>query len=631
MPNIVINEIDETRAGLSAASTDIVYVPGFADTNSAVYVYNTALIISDGAIIGGGPTATTPGVVADKSYTYNSHLAYPCFACNILEKKSWQCVSIVDSETYVWELLDTYTPPYPENIPVLCETVDDFEKNFGKEAYRWVAGYKEGGTLETSAETLERAKYPAFAANAFPSDTNYAYAVGDYEKSYIYAKELINLGIPVVFENVVARSNNRKVLPNVTYFYQQLVNCYNNLADKGEYTVKYLTSGSYPTFEYSGETTTVTNYTATGAFPYESAETLPQTIAVETVDAENGAFAPQSLVVTFSYLNGNDETVTATINVDNNGYTEAGTAGWGGVGSTITLTSTGFTVVLNANWDWTSASYTAARTDTTTTYGTSIAQKMVSVAAARGDAVAILDHTNNPIRSLTDATSVYNSVKSTTITDAEFATMFTPWGTYTTVAEGVNVPSNQVMPASFGYLLSLAKSIRTYANWFAMAGVSRGLVPYLQSLNTVERLSNTIANTYQPRNDVSINAITNIKPYGLTIWGNRTLKKNVGNLTATSFLNVRNLVSDVKKVAYTTAKSLIFEQNSDVLWINFKAGITPLLDRMLSGQGLKGYKIIKGTTTEKAKVVADIKLYPIEAVEDFEINVIISDDTVSVL
>lgn len=208
--------------------------------------------------------------------------------------------------------------------------------------------------------------------------------------------------------------------------------------------------------------------------------------------------------------------------------------------------------------------------------------------------------------------------------------MFTPWAVYTTVKEGVKVPASQVMPASFGYLLSLGKSIKTNANWLATAGVARGLVPYIQSLNTVDRLSNTIANLYQPRDNIAINPITDIKPYGLTIWGNRTLRKNVGDLAATSMLNIRNLVSDVKKVAYTTAKSLMFEQNSDVLWVNFKAGITPTLDRMLSGQGVSGYKIIRGETTTKAKVVAEIKIYPLYAVEDFEITVVISDEEVSV-
>ena len=186
------------------------------------------------------------------------------------------------------------------------------------------------------------------------------------------------------------------------------------------------------------------------------------------------------------------------------------------------------------------------------------------------------------------------------------------------------------MPASFAFLISLGRSIQTNANWLAIAGVARGQVPYIVSLNTSERLTNTIADSYQGRTGVAINAITEIRPYGLTIWGNRTCLKNVDNLVASSFLNIRNLVSDVKKLAYDTAKRAMFEQNSTVLWLNFKSAITPLLDRMQSGYGISGYKIIRQTTTEKAKVVALIRLYPVYAVEEFEITVIMSDEDVSV-
>ena len=194
-------------------------------------------------------------------------------------------------------------------------------------------------------------------------------------------------------------------------------------------------------------------------------------------------------------------------------------------------------------------------------------------------------------------------------------------------------------------MIALARSIRTNNNWLAIAGIARGQVPYLTSLYTAKRLSNSIAEKYQPRNaETSINAITNIKPYGLTIWGNRTMKNNEDasnggddGLTATSFLNIRNMVSDVKKIAYNAAKTLMFEQNSDVLWVNFCSMITPLLDQLMSGQGLSNYKIIKeklaknGQKLPKAMLRATIKLWPIYAVEEFDITVELLDEDVSVL
>ena len=99
-------------------------------------------------------------------------------------------------------------------------------------------------------------------------------------------------------------------------------------------------------------------------------------------------------------------------------------------------------------------------------------------------------------------------------------------------------------------------------------------------------------------------------------------------------MNVRNLVSDVKKVCYQTARSLTFEQDNDVLWVNFKGMIAPTLDRMVSGYGLTGYKIVKDeehpALDDKGVVCAKIYLYPVYPVEDFYISIILSDDDVVV-
>jgi phage tail sheath protein FI len=139
----------------------------------------------------------------------------------------------------------------------------------------------------------------------------------------------------------------------------------------------------------------------------------------------------------------------------------------------------------------------------------------------------------------------------------------------------------------------------------------------------------------QPRsNSIAINAITNINPYGLTIWGNRTLKPVEENLVATNFLNIRNLISDIKKTCYRAARKATFEQDTDVLWINFKSDIAKLLDRMKSGYGISGYKIVRDYDHEKsaenATLCAKIVIYPTYAVEDFYITVILRDDEVTV-
>lgn len=279
-----------------------------------------------------------------------------------------------------------------------------------------------------------------------------------------------------------------------------------------------------------------------------------------------------------------------------------------------------------------------------------LVDKMINVAYNRGDCVAIIDHTDNVNRdnNIDHDDSLYATVKADTSWKAhgEFATMFTPWATYNRLTTDKNSITGQIttvsdqvrMPASFAYLIALADSIKTNANWLAIAGSARGSVLHLADGGMTTVIPNGAADKMQPRNGVAINPITNINPYGNIIWGNRTLKDNAdqGNLTATSFLNIRNLVSDVKKQCYRTARQLTFEQNNDILWINFKALMSPLLDTMLSGYGISGYKMVIDTDKmrelnyPKATLCVKIILYPVYPVEDFYISIVLKDDDVTV-
>ena len=277
--------------------------------------------------------------------------------------------------------------------------------------------------------------------------------------------------------------------------------------------------------------------------------------------------------------------------------------------------------------------------------GNEIATKMIKVAKTRGDAIAFIDHTNNSDRTtnVSQPNSLYAVVKndSSIQADGEFGTMFTPYMNFIRTTKDDTIAGQSYNPqiemsGTYAYLMCLANSIKVNPAWLAVAGAARGLVPNLQQVATNTPISNGNADKMQPRDGVSINAITEIKPYGYTIWGNRTLKNNgtEGNLKATSFLNIRNLVCDIKKVAYSTARALTFEQNNDILWVNFQSKLTPTLDRMKSGYGISGYKIVRNTdhpkATEKATLCADIIIYPTYAVEDFYITVVLTDDEVGV-
>ena len=143
--------------------------------------------------------------------------------------------------------------------------------------------------------------------------------------------------------------------------------------------------------------------------------------------------------------------------------------------------------------------------------------------------------------------------------------------------------------------------------------------------------------TYDANNLIAINPIVNMNPWGMRIWGNRTClpNKNVLNagtpdpnsdqLVASSFANVRILICDIKKALYKAARRCQFEQNSDVLWVNFTSQVNTLLEEMKQSYGIVGYRWTREATTERAKIKAILRIVPIEAVEDFDLTVELAD------
>lgn len=278
--------------------------------------------------------------------------------------------------------------------------------------------------------------------------------------------------------------------------------------------------------------------------------------------------------------------------------------------------------------------------------GSAFASEMVACAKTRGDAVALIDYYMDSTEKVFSTTgkSFYKNMHevASAIPDGEYGAAMYPWATYNCVS---TLKDNPVvsMPASFAYLMCMAKAIKSSPNWLAMAGVSRGLVP---AINTLLVPNNAISNNYaeqmQPKfgvegHNISVNTITNVRPYGLTLWGNRTLKPvDIEGTVALNFLNTRNMLSDIKKLLYTTAKSCMFEQNSTDLWIKFKNGIEPLLRRLKAGYGISEYQIVRGTTKyngdplTKGEISAVIKIVPMYAVEYFELTVEINDQDVTV-
>ena len=252
----------------------------------------------------------------------------------------------------------------------------------------------------------------------------------------------------------------------------------------------------------------------------------------------------------------------------------------------------------------------------------------------RGDCVALIDHPIT-INSADEVSDLFNNGLANAGVLGSFGSAFTPWCSHSlTVDTGYVSPDDQIagtwsLPGSFTYLVAYANSVAENPTWYAAAGVTRGAAVTL--VKPLVEFGERAAASLQSREDgfIAVNPICKIVPYGYRVYGNRTLRQNGLNnksdLVATSFLNIRNLVSDIKKTSFAACRRMAFEQNTDVLWTNLKAQIAPLLDRMQTGNGIDGYKIIRVATNKKATVVGKIRIIPIEAVEDFILTVELTD------
>ena len=552
----------------------------------------------------------------------------------------------------------------PQNVPVLVTSTREFEKLFGKQPV--VLTHKD---VEPYSD--------------------YGFISGEFDKSYVYAKELLYLGMPVLYANLCP-DNLYQVLSSDKYTVS--VNTMNVTASTSDEKISF-TSTSESTKEVKFTVTmNVTVPAATGGDA--GIATLDYKFNTQGLTSIN-KITPNSTGITkvsvlqysdnkFDFVNHDtiakniELAVTVEISTDFIKESEAVVELLTSNTSLLDAVYKSTTDRLPINAQWEIPDPSSENPSETTiadksiysvkyitsggfpsivrnvgsqyTFSNKFADKMLSAASHRGDAVALIDYQFDPTLRVfgTDSSSdsFYNKMSTclSGLTNLEYGAAMYPWGTYNCGSTLSFAESTMInMPPSFAYLTCLARAIKTSPNWLAMAGVTRGLVSGLSSLlvpNNV--LSNSIAEEMQPKFGVenqkySINTVTNIRPYGLTLWGNRTLKPvSKDGTVALNFLNTRNMLSDIKKLLYTTAKACMFEQNSDDLWLRFKDGIRPLLDRLKAGNGISDYKIIKGTTKyngdplTKGEISAVIKVYPMYAVEYFELAVEINDEEVTV-
>ena len=254
-----------------------------------------------------------------------------------------------------------------------------------------------------------------------------------------------------------------------------------------------------------------------------------------------------------------------------------------------------------------------------------------ALARERGDAIALVEFGEY----FEDKDSLFEKINTYSVdSDADLnAAAFFPWALISIPEFNASGPIS--MPASFCYLSAYANSVKSNANWFAAAGTVRGLVPGLikPCFEVGEALMHVLQNDEEAGEPlpIMINPIYNAGTYGYRIWGNRVVyKSDVQADRFMNFLNVRMLLCDIKKQIFHAAMRCTFEPNDDIVWINFKTLASSLLDRMKSGRGISWYKWTKEIAPRKAMIKATLTIRPIEAVESFDINIVLTDEEATI-
>lgn len=566
-----------------------------------------------------------------------------------------------------------YVPGFSDKVgcptePTLCRTVYEFENNFGTKPVQF-----------TSNQYISKPEIWSDNANYGITTSEDETQIlimpaNSYDIAYMYAKELIASGIAVYYHAIGNNSSFTLLTTKpddwstlYSSYYEKIENDYikvqpvKSVITSEDIAIINLTGKTWPTNIYQAVDSDFTDDEADTNEPTGYKHITERPVGWANIAADGSYYAFEAPIY------------------EADKYYE-GTAALDSFYANLKTGLQEITAVNEYNIKYiTSGGYP------TLEINNSPAQAMIDCAsqiaagtinAGRGDCIALIDNIPCYSRDYSDIFDILNDQGNVTFTNGQYAAAFVDWAYYNrnttdfttyvnnnstsslyddTFKSTTKIPVNYTksgiddepiptdshfnykagfpFPGSFAYLKCVANQLSTGNSWLAVAGVQRGIVNnYVKNYNS-NVLTNKIADfVLQDREEgISFNPITYINGYGNCIWGNRTLFAAPGNLVASNFLNIRSMLCDLKKVCYRAAKRNTFEQDSEILWINFTQPIKALLEQMRTAYCISSFKITRRTDVkENAKLGCTIKIYPLYAIEDFDIDIELYDSEVTV-
>jgi hypothetical protein len=213
-----------------------------------------------------------------------------------------------------------------------------------------------------------------------------------------------------------------------------------------------------------------------------------------------------------------------------------------------------------------------------------IVGEAINLCETRGDAFYIADLTGLN----DDITEVVNQAETL---NTNYVATYYPWvrinDTLTNTA--LWAPPSVVIPQVYAF------SDTVGAEWFAPAGLNRGGIP--GAIGVKVRLN-------QANRDVlyegKVNPIAQFPGQGICVWGQKTLQTRSSALDR---VNVRRLLITVKKFIASSARFLVFEQNTEATRNRFLNIVNPYLAGVQQRSGLTAFRVVMDETNNTPDII----------------------------
>lgn len=220
---------------------------------------------------------------------------------------------------------------------------------------------------------------------------------------------------------------------------------------------------------------------------------------------------------------------------------------------------------------------------------TVIHQNMVSVAASRGDAVAILDIPQN----MQEVSRAVSYRQDTLNISSSYGTLYAPW---LQVLDDVSskrfwCPPSGMVAAQYAY------TARVKAYYWAPAGVKRGTLSKVLALGQSYDLPSR--NAFE---QAQINVIRKLPKRGYVIFDCSTLQAYKSGFQS---VNVRMLVNGIKQIVRNGFLPSCFNPNDSFERLKLKNLINPQMDLIKAGRGINEYISICDGRNNTSAVIAN--------------------------